>query len=224
MTWNYRNGGQGMARKLYYSGGSPYARKIRILLHELELSFESDRLDGALRSIEDFGSIYPNITIPVLEDEGNLLFDSGVIGQYLLETYADKVLGTNSTPPLFNKYFREDSKWEDLKILATLETLTETMVSIFLFSRSMADADINPDAVEYMSRHRIRFDRILDWLDQSATAKGFIQGYFTVMDIQLISTVGFADARDIISWRGRPNLEAIVDYFEGRPSVASTLP
>ena len=53
-------------RKLYISGLSPFARAIRVLLHELGLPFETDRLDR-LRPEEEFSALNPCIAVPVLK-------------------------------------------------------------------------------------------------------------------------------------------------------------
>ena len=60
--------------KLYYSLGSPTARKVRIVLDEKGLEFESDILNK-LRPVDEFKSINPMLMVPVLEDGSLTLFE-----------------------------------------------------------------------------------------------------------------------------------------------------
>lgn len=212
-----------MSRKLYFSDASPFARAVRILLHEMDVPFEGDQLN-ALRSANEFAAVNPGITIPVFDDGQLSLFDSKVIIQYLFETYAEPTPAESDPVPLLGVWVRPQSKWEDLKLLSLLESLTETMVAVYLIDRSMGEVGMNSADVGYIQRHRERIDSLLSWLDERATDQGFVPGYFSIMDIQLISALGFADARDVFDWRGHANLEAVVSAFAGRPSIKITAP
>ena len=212
-----------MHRKLYYSALSPYARKVRILLSEFDLEFESDKIER-MRTIDEIGPINPNLSIPVLEDGENTLFDSSVICEYLLETYKGHAKKTESAPPLYHRPYREEKKWDDLKLLATLETLTESLISIFLFTHSMQTAGVDPDQIGYLDRQRARVGKTLDWLDSQVAQKGFYPDYFSLLDITLISAVDFCEVLELYPWRGRSNLEALHAFHLDRPSVASSRP
>ena len=60
--------------KLHLSNGSPFARKVRILLMEKGLPFDMDIQDG-LRPTS--GELGPTLAIPVLEDGAVKLWDAG---------------------------------------------------------------------------------------------------------------------------------------------------
>ncbi len=70
--------------KLYGSPTSPYTRKVRAVALELDIELELERVDVyAMTSI--FGSINPLHRIPTLRlDNGEVLFDSRVICEYLI--------------------------------------------------------------------------------------------------------------------------------------------
>ena len=212
-----------MHRKLYYSGLSPYARNIRIILSELALEFESDRFDK-MRPVDEISLINPNLTIPVLEDKKITLFDSRVIIEYLFETYGQENKNDKNEIPFFPHLHRSDNKWEDLKVLASLESMTESMVSIFLHKGSMERAGLDSAKVDYVDRQRIRVDGILDWLDSLVTKDGFYPGYLTLVDIQLISALGMCDAVNLLDWSGRSSIEGLVANFQSRNSVIDTAP
>ena len=72
--------------KLYASNGSPFGRKVRVVLAEKGLAYESDIYDG-LRPTS--GELGPTLAIPVLEDGPQRLWESDLIVDYLLRTYPD---------------------------------------------------------------------------------------------------------------------------------------
>lgn len=70
--------------KLYASATSPFARKVRIALIELDLTDQVTLVATNTLENEDFRSINPLGKIPALElDDGTALYDSGVIVEYL---------------------------------------------------------------------------------------------------------------------------------------------
>ena len=81
--------------KLYFSNGSPFARKVRVVLAELALSYETDILDGLRPTSSPPG---PTIAVPVLEDGALRLWESDLIIDYLLRTYA--IAKPAGQPPL----------------------------------------------------------------------------------------------------------------------------
>jgi glutathione S-transferase len=52
-------------RKLYFSNGSPFARRVRIVLEEKALEYDQDIFD-ALRPIDQIKEITPTLQVPVL--------------------------------------------------------------------------------------------------------------------------------------------------------------
>ena len=84
-----------MSRKLYISQRSPFARKVRILLLEKQIPFDLVVEDLTARS-KDFVALSPLGKVPVLiEEDGERLFDSTVIAEYLEDRYPD--------PPMFGE-------------------------------------------------------------------------------------------------------------------------
>ncbi len=72
---------------LYYSNSSPYSRKVRLVLQELNLSDQvENRLINPFETDNDLKSINPLGKIPVLIVNNKTLYDSPVICQYLIET------------------------------------------------------------------------------------------------------------------------------------------
>ena len=69
-------------RKLYFSNGSPFARRVRIVLEEKALEYDQDIFD-ALRPIDQIKEITPTLQVPVLQDAERTLWSSDLIIAYL---------------------------------------------------------------------------------------------------------------------------------------------
>ena len=204
-------------RRLHFSNGSPFARKVRIVLHEKGLEYERD-IDDRVRPLEEIESLNPNLAVSVPVDRGLTLFESNLILAYLFETYPETAPDATRDPPLAPWMARPERRWEDAKTLATIETFAGSMVNI----RLMRPDGVTPETSAYMARQAARVQRCLDWLEARATPEGFAPGWFSAMDIAFICPVAFGEKRGVLAWRGRPRLEALYDRFQRRRSVAAT--
>jgi len=166
--------------KLWFSEGSPFARKVRIVLAEKGLEYEKDVLND-FRPVDGHKNIHPGLAVPVLQDADLTLFESNLILDYLLRTYPHTD-ARNPAPPLITSMTRSSNHWEDSKTLAVLETLTNAIVNLKL----MRDSGATAEAIPYLKRHEVRIQSCLDWLEDRATPEGFAPGWFSVMDINLI--------------------------------------
>ena len=93
--------------KLYFA---PNSRAVRIawLLEELGLEYEVEKYtvgDRALRSPEYY-KIHPMGRIPVLEDGGTRIYESGAIVQYLLAKHGDGKFVPDVDDPSFPEYLQ----------------------------------------------------------------------------------------------------------------------
>jgi len=203
-------------RRLYHSYLSPYARRVLIVLEEKGLQHERHKHQFA-REFEDLSEINPCLLLPVYIDDAVHLWGSNLIVEYLLKSFPD-ALPYRPDPPLAKSMTRAEHHWGDAKILATLETMTDSIMNL----RQMKMSGYEPHAIPYLERQRVRIDLCLDWLEKTATREGFAPGMFSIMDVNLICALGNVDNHNTFDWRGRPNLEAIVDRYCERSSVKST--
>jgi glutathione S-transferase len=203
-------------RKLYHSDLSPYARRVLIVLIEKGLEHEQEKHQFA-REFAGLGDVNPCLLLPVYIDDDMHLWESNLIVEFLLKTYPD-IRADAPRPPLSATMTRADHHWQDSKILATLETMTDSIMNL----RQMKMSGYEPEQITYLRRQRDRIDRCLDWLEKSATPDGFAPGEFSIMDISLICALGNLDNHKTFAWRGRLTLEALVASFADRPSVHST--
>lgn len=118
--------------KLSLTGGSPFARKVRIVLAEKGLEYEKDVGSASQRPAAIFSKQNPNLTVPVLVDGDTSLFESNLIIEYLLATYPH-VDAHGIQPPLASRMTRPDHHWEDAKILAALEAMADIVVNMRFF-------------------------------------------------------------------------------------------
>jgi len=203
-------------RKLYHSDLSPYARRVLIVLAEKGLEHERYKYKFA-REFAELSSFNPCLLLPVFTDGDVHLWGSNLIIEYLLKTYPDTRVG-RPEPPLAATMTRPGHHWEDARVLATLEAMTDSIMNL----RQMKMSGLEPDDVAYLRRQRDRIDSCLDWLEKQATCDGFAPSRFSIMDLNLICALGNVDNHKSFEWRGRPTLETLVARYAERPSVIST--
>lgn len=203
-------------RKIYHSHLSPYARRVLIVLTEKGLEHERDKHEFA-REFDGLTAVNPCMLLPVYIDEAVHLWGSNLIVEYLLKTNPNSP--SDAPRPLLSATMtRPDNHWEDSKVLATLETMTDTIMNL----RQMKMSGFEPEQVTYLRRQRDRIGHCLDWLESNAKPEGFAPGEFSIMDINLICALGNVDNHKSFEWRGRPTLEAIIARFSERASVRTT--
>ena len=139
-------------RKLWFSEGSPFARKVRVVLAEKGLDYAKDLLNG-VRPADTHRTIHPGLMVPVLVDGGLTLFESNLIIDYLLRTYPENP-PQMPRPPLASSLTRPESHWEDSKALAVLETMGNAIANFKL----MRDEGATPERFPYLARHLTRIE------------------------------------------------------------------
>jgi glutathione S-transferase len=195
-----------MARRLFMSARSPYARKVRIAMIEKGLAFEPVMVDLQSRSAE-FVTLSPLGKIPVLVDEdGTLVFDSTVIAEYLEDRYPEPpVLGRSWSERLVNRAIEELG-----------DTLADQAVAMFQ-ARSRAEGGPEERARQIAKSALLELER--------RARSGAWPAEFGLGDAGVIAALGYLELR-----HGRGLLEAHPEVLRraalhaGRPSVASTTP
>lgn len=213
-----------MSLSLVYIPGSPYARKARVILAELDMPYEERVLRTYPPTKEELGAANPTLRVPVLRDGDIELYESDMIAEYLFRTYPGVPSGE---PPLDRSIFRPEAEWEDRKLLAAIASATDTMVLLAYHAWcGLGETEENLMGFELKSRWEARVHSTLDWLDCMATPDGFVPGHFTLADIAMVCALDWTDARLRFPWRGterpRSNLEALVSRFIDRDSFQDT--
>jgi glutathione S-transferase len=211
--------------RLHYTPGSFFSRKVRIVLAEKGVPYES-RVEGASRgrSATSFAALNPVLKVPVLIDGELTLFESDLIIEYLLRTYPGNA-PDSAAPPLAAEMTRGAQHWEDAKTLVVINDAADTMLNLRYWKAN----GLAVETVDYGRKQQSRFHACLDWLEQRATADGFVPGVFSIQDIALLCMLDYVDARGdylqgLLEWRGRRRIEALVERYRNRASVKSTVP
>ena len=193
--------------KLYYSPGA-CSQAPHILLHELGLHHDAERVDLKAKTLEDGGDylkVNPKGAVPALQlDSGEVLTENAVILQYL----GDRAAWPEVLPPLGN--FRR------YRVLELVNFITTELHKRFGFL-------FNPDATDEMKQLVVRdLGKKLDYIDEKLGAGPFLAGEeLTVPDPYLFVITGWAEK--MIGLERWPNLRAFRERMLQRDSVRNVL-
>src|ERR1044071_4131091 len=83
-----------MAIKLYDAVPSSNSDRVKYVLHEKGLAYERVTLDLAKKAQKrpEFLKLHPYAKVPVIDDDGKVLFESCIINEYLDEKYIHPAL------------------------------------------------------------------------------------------------------------------------------------
>lgn len=198
--------------KLFGSPGSPYARKVRIVLAEKSIAHEFIIARGAAPGspVPDYN---PLAKVPTLvRDDGRGLYDSVVIVEYL-----DAI---GSGPKLIPADFEariEVKRWEALG-----DGITEAAVNINHEYREPAGHQ-RPQA--WFDRQQLKIDRGLAIMNNDLGDSAFCYGdRYTLADIAAGYTLDYLDfALPEFAWRKtHPALAKLSMRLAARPSFSTT--
>jgi glutathione S-transferase len=197
---------------LRYSGGSPYARKVRVVAFECGLA---DRLQGIAshpwRAPDDLKALNPLGKIPTLvTDDGLVLFDSPVICEYFDSLHAG--------PKLIPAAGR--ARW----IARRTEALGDgVMDAAVLWRVEITQRKEVGQLADWVRRQEGAITRALDALEHDSEA---FAGPLTIGPIAVACALGYLDFRfGFLDWRKtRPKLAQWFAEFSKRPSMVATAP
>src|SRR4051812_27728403 len=194
--------------KLYSHPVSPFARKARIIAHELDIKLEV--IDVQARNDETLRRINPLKQIPILVlDDGSSLFDSPVICEYLNHTGGGKFF------PGMNIFKHNSGRWKALGLAALGDGIADAAVAYVILGRE------NP--VPETARNR-QLDTVLAALDALERVK-FAKDP-TIGEISVACALGYVDFRlPDLDWKSsRPKLAGWYATFCDYPSMKATVP
>lgn len=198
--------------KLCYSPTSPYVRKVVILAQEAGLGDRLERIDSnAWSEADPLPNTNPLGKVPALvTDEGEALYDSGVICEYLDSLHdGAKFFPANG-----------DARWRALRQHALANGILDAAILAMLENKR------RPEALRWEAWSTRQTDKIvrgLDKLDSEAAGLGESPDIAT---ITVACALGYLDFRFAdLDWRGsRPTLAAWYESFSQRPSFQATVP
>lgn len=188
-----------MSYVLYGSKTSPFVRRIRILLEEIQYEFKEMNIYEGQDAI-DINKINPINQIPVLVDGDNTIWDSRQIFNYL------------------NAIHRfQNMDWQDENTLTALDGALNSSTSLLLMKRSGINIDEN---YMFVVRQKDRIESILDYLKPFITEHASKNWDF--LSISLYCFLDWATFRGIISLEKRPECQQFLERYKDKPIVAAT--
>lgn len=199
--------------KLYTNPASPFARKARIIVRELNLTTVVEEVDVPREGLGDgFRAINPLGKIPVLAlADGSTIFDSRVICEYLNETGGGRFFPGRAL-------LRENSgHWRALTLQALGDGICDAAVARNY--ERLRPAELQSAAV--IAKHMNAVTTGLDVLERTR-----FTDKVTIGEIAVACAIGYLDFRiPELSWRdARPNLRDWYEKFAQYPSMQATWP
>jgi glutathione S-transferase len=200
--------------KLWYAPASPFARKVRVAALELGLADRIELVEVVVSPAKpnaDLARENPLIKVPALKtDDGALLYDSRVIGEYL-----DALAGGGRLFPATGA-----ARWNAL----TRQALGDGIMDAGILRRyelALRPAELRWH--DWLQGQQTKVDHALDAAD--AQAKGWTDA-IDIGHIAIACALGWLDFRfPDAGWRDkRPSLAAWLARVVKRPAFAQTAP
>lgn len=187
--------------KLIGSTTSPYVRRIRILLDEERYEFVNLDIYGADR--DEIRRSNPALKIPVLESDGQEIYDSRIISRYIS-----------------SKQGRDPLTWDQQNQLTLIDGANDSAVTLLLARRSGLDVDA--PGVLFFDLQRERIMTTMRTLDAQVEDGQFEEWNYPA--ICLYCLVDWMDFRNLVDFAGIESLVAFRDSRQTTPWVAETDP
>lgn len=187
--------------KLIGSTTSPYVRRIRILLDEERYDFVNLDIYGADR--DEIRRNNPALKIPVLESDGQDIYDSRIISRYVSARQG-----------------RDPLTWDQQNQLTLIDGANDSAVILLLAKRSGLDVD--SPGVLFFELQRERIMTTMRTLAAQVEDGQFEEWNYPA--ICLYCLVDWLDFRDLVHFNGIESLLAFRDSRKTNPWVAETDP
>ncbi len=199
--------------KLYSNPASPFARKVRIIVRELNLTGMVDEVNVDTRNLPDeVRRLNPLGKIPVLVlNDGSTIIDSPVICEYLNE------LGGGKFFPGMSIWREVSGRWRALTLQALGDGICDAAVARTYETRRPAEQQ-SPAQLEKYSK---AITSALEVLEHASFAP-----HITIGEITVACAMGYLDFRlPQLSWReSHPKLRDWYEKFAQYSSMKDTWP
>ncbi len=196
--------------KLYGSLTSPYVRKARVLTREKNLQCEFVTAD-AWAVDSPIPALNPLGKVPVLSlDNGQVLFDSPVIIEYLDSLKTPALLPASG-----------ETRWAMLRWQALADGLLDAVVARLLESRR----PVAQQSTDNIRRQEEKITRSIEYTAQQLSQAWLMSDRFTLADLVMAVALEYIDFRYPHDWRGRhPRLGEWLAGIGARPAFVETRP
>jgi len=197
--------------KLYTFPASSNSRKVRVVLLEKGLEFERVNIDLTKREQKspEYLKIHPFGTVPALDDEGFVVYDSTIINEYLEDEYP--------YPPLMPK----DS--EGRARARMMEDLRDSHFNPAAgqLNRELRKPEGERDA-KVLEQASAKITECFDRLEKELEGREYLAGSFSLADIAFIPNIDTLDRIQIAIDPKYKNLLAWIARLKARPSFAAS--
>ena len=201
-----------MAIKLYDAVPSSNSDRVKIALHEKSLPYERVTLTLANKDQKrpEFLKLNPYGKVPVIDDDGQILFESCIINEYLDEKYP--------SPPLMPKdpYLRGRGR------VLTDYALNYTHEPYWALRGEMLKAanERNAAIVEETQRG---LRELLQYLEADLGDKPYFIGEFSLTDIAIVPRALRMEAYGALPAPSLPRINVWLERMKARPAVKAIL-
>lgn len=199
--------------QLIYAAASPFARKVRVLAAETGLLERIELFDTAVLPTtlnERVNALNPLGKIPVLlSDDGEALYDSRVICEYLDTLHQGAKLLPDGA-----------ARWQVLRLAALADGLMDAAL-LARYERAARPAELQWSA--WLEGQLGKIQRALAELERQV---GQLQGPLDLAQIGVACALGYLDFRFAdLDWRvAHPGLAAFQQAFAQRASMQASAP
>jgi len=195
---------------LYYLSGSR-AQRVRWLLEELELDYELKQIDlfKGEGNTAEFRALHPLGQLPVLTIDGQAMFESGAIVQWLADTHLEKGFAPTLDSPQRQKF----NQWMYFSVTSLEGPAWEIVLHDKILPADTAVKAIIPFATESLLK-------VLKILDQELKGKTYmLDDQFSAADIM----IGY-----ILNWfpdqvKTFSNLKSYLQNLQERPAYLRSI-
>lgn len=194
---------------LYNTQMCPYARRTRIVLNEKGVAFETREVDLQNKG-EEFLSVSPTGKVPVVVVDGESLYESNVINQYL-----DEVAGE---PRLLPKDPKDRAHARIWMAAADADFFPAVFVASVGSERGFSE--------ERVAEAWQKLENILSRLEERLTGREYLAGAFSLADVAYAGSfprLREMEAAGDVSLEERPNFAAWMGRVESRESYRAAV-
>jgi len=211
-------------RTLFHLPLCPFSRKLRLVLKEKNLEFELQQ-ERVWERRTEYLALNPAAEVPVLiEADGRTIVDSGVITEYLEETYRERLL--IGIDPTDRAEVRRLVAWFDLKMN---REVTQNLVGEKLMKRMMGYGHPNSSAIR---AGHANLHHHLDYIAYLVERRRWLAGdHFSLADIAAAAHLSAIDYIGDVPWgthelakdwyariKSRPSFRPLLsDHLPGHP-------
>ena len=181
------------------------SQRILWLLEELELPYELVkyyRNPQTRLAPPELKGPHPLGKAPVIEDDGRIVAESGVIIEYILHKYGRGRLAPPGGTPAYFDYLH----WLHF---AEGSAMLPLLLALYVGRLGEAGAPLHPRITSEIANH-------LGYMNAALAGKDYLLGEFSAADIQLSFVVEAAAARGYLE--AYPNLVAYQKRYRARPA------